>query len=124
MIVAIYAQDDGEPDRSLADSDDDDKKREDFTLQGCRMFLIESYKIQVGRIQHQLDSEQHHDGVSFYDNNRQAGTKEERAEKKQEVIRYHHTFVFKCEAITAAPISAIRSSKPATSKGRVKSLKI
>ena len=82
------------------------------------VLLIECDKVEVRGVQHEFNPDKNHDCIFLYHDNGQTDAEQEGTEVDKIVIGECHTFDFKCDVTTAAPINAISRRMPATSKGR------
>ena len=91
FLVAVDGDNEGQADGSLGGGDGDGEKHEDYPGGGRGRGAVapERDEVDVGGIQHQLDAEQHEDGVGPRQRAGEADAKQRRGEKEAELERTH-----------------------------------
>src|ERR1035441_448654 len=109
-----------EPDSGFGRGNANRKDYEHYSGKRQRMGAVtpEGNEVEVCRVEHQLDADEHDDGVAPRQSARQADGEEQRRDE-QIAEQRSHSFSFSRMAMITAPISAAVSSRPMTSSGKM-----
>src|ERR1017187_9169176 len=109
--MPIYRNNQRQPDGGFGRRNANRKDYEHYSGKRQRMGAVtpKGNEVEVCRVEHQLDADEHDDGTAPRQGTRQADGEEQR----------DHSFSFSCMAMITAPISAAVSSRPMTSSGKM-----
>src|SRR5688572_6863444 len=118
FVVPVDGDDEREPDRSFSggDADGEDGEHDSAECLGSGTITPEGDKVQVGRVEHKLDSDENEDRIATCQRASEADGKQKGGEQQIAVERVHD-FFRSCIAITTAPIMAAVRRGPTISSG-------
>src|ERR1051325_2449727 len=120
MPPVVDIEHDRQRDRRLGRRKDDHEHRDRLPVEIQSAETGEGYKINVGGVQDQLDSHQHHDRVAPGDDPDETQGEEDRAEQEVMVeagMDSQFRTTLSLRAMSAAPIRATSNAMEATSNG-------
>ncbi len=121
-LVPVQAQNDRQADGDLAGRQGDDHQREDLPVEdrvqrsARGQVVAEGHQVDVGRVEHQLDAEQHRDGVAAGHDAEQPHGKEQSGDDQIGLQRYGAHGLVRLPSVAPAPWR--RSSRPAARRRR------
>src|SRR5690606_18592279 len=115
FVMLIYVEDDRQGHGYTCRCQHDGKERESLATVVLRVIPPESDEVEDGGVDHQLDADQYHDGITASHDGIHTNGKQARADNEEMGKRNHGLSSFRVR--WAAPTNAIMSNTEITSKG-------